>query len=64
MLEGVEMNHKAPQLKVGDRVRITKQENVFTKGYTDNWSREIFIIDSMMKTNPWIYRNNLMKNTL
>ena len=24
------------------------------KGYTENWSREIFLINSVLKTNPWI----------
>ena len=27
----------------------------FSKGYTKNWSKEIFIIDSVLKTNPWTY---------
>ena len=27
----------------------------FGKGYTENWSREIFIIDSGLKNNSWIY---------
>ena len=26
------------------------------KGYTENWSREIFIIDSVLKANPWTYQ--------
>ena len=26
---------------------------IFSKGYTENWSREMFIIDSVLKTNPW-----------
>ena len=44
---------KAPKFKVNDRVRITKCKNVFSKGYTENWSREIFIIDTVLQTNPW-----------
>ena len=48
------MNPKAPKFKVNDRVRITK--NIFSKGYTENWSRKIFIIDSILKTNPWSYK--------
>ena len=34
-------------------------------GYTYNWSREIFLIDSVMKTNPWtdkIKESNREKN--
>ena len=44
------------KFKVNDRVRITKYKNIFSKGYTENWSREIFIIDSVLKTNPWTYK--------
>ena len=44
------------KFKVNDRVRITKYKNIFSKGYTENWSREIFIINSVLKTNPWTYK--------
>ena len=27
--------------------------NICNKGYTENWSREIFIIDYILKTDPW-----------
>ena len=27
--------------------------NILSKGYTENWSKEIFAIDSVLKTNPW-----------
>ena len=56
MTEKIETNPKAPKFKVNDRVRITKYKNIFSKGYTENWSREIFIIDSVLKTNPWTYK--------
>ena len=49
------MNPKAPKFKVNDRVRITKYKNIFSKDYTKNWSREIFVIDSVLKTNAWTY---------
>ena len=42
--------------KVNDRVRITKYKNIFSKDYTKNWSREIFIIDSVLITNLWTYK--------
>ena len=48
--------HRAPKFKVGDRVRITKYKNIFSKSYTKNWSREIFAIDSVLKTNPLTYK--------
>ena len=47
-----ETNPKALKFKVNCRVKITKYKNVFSKGYTKNWSREICIIDSVLKTNP------------
>ena len=33
--------------------RITKYKNIFSKGYSENWSKEIFTVDSVLKTNPW-----------
>ena len=54
--KNIETNPKAPKFKVNDRVRITKYKNLFIKGYTENWSREIFIIDSVLKTNAWTYK--------
>ena len=55
MNENIETIPKAPKFKVNDRARITKYKNMFSKGYTDIWSREIFIIDSVLKTNLWTY---------
>ena len=39
-----------------DRVRITKYKNGFSKAYSESWSRKIFIIDSLLKTNPRTYK--------
>ena len=52
MTEDVDMNPKALKFKV----RVTKYKNIFSKGYTESYSREIFVIDSLLKTNPWMYR--------
>ena len=43
--------------KVGDRGRVTKYKNIFSKskGYIENCSKETFVIDSVLKTNPWTY---------
>ena len=40
-----ETNSKSPPSKVGYRIRITKDKNIFNKGYTENWSRKIFVVD-------------------
>ena len=37
-------------------MRITKYKNIFSKIYTKNWSREIFIINSVLKANHWTYK--------
>ena len=56
LTEKIKNNPKALKLKVNDRVRITKYKNIFNKCYTKNLRREIFIIDSVLKINPWTYR--------
>ena len=56
MTEKIKTNYKVPKFKVNDRVKITKYKNIFSKGYTKSWQREIFIIDSVLKTNPWTYK--------
>ena len=38
------VNYKDPKFKVGDRVRMSKYENIFAKGYILNWSEEVFVI--------------------
>ena len=50
-----EHNEKDSRFKVGDRVRISKFKNIFTKGYTPNWSKEIFIVDKINDTAPYTY---------
>ena len=55
LTEKIETNLKAPRFKVSVRVRVTKYKNIFSKGYTENWSRGIFFIDSVLKTNPWTH---------
>ena len=39
-----EVNDIDPKFKVGDHVRISKYKNIFAKGYTPNWSEEVFVI--------------------
>ena len=41
---GKEVNDKDPKFKVGDHVRTSKYKNIFTKGYTPNWSEKILVI--------------------
>ena len=50
-----EHNEKRSRFKVGDRVRISKFKNIFAKGYTPNWSKEIFIVNKINDTVPYTY---------
>ena len=47
-----EVNDKDPKLKVDDHVRISKYKNIFAKGYTLNWSEEVFIFKKVKNTVP------------
>ena len=53
-----EVNDKDPKFKVGDHVRISKYKNIFAKGYTPNWSAEVFVIKKVKNTVPWTYVMN------
>ena len=53
-------NITKPKFKVGDHVRISKYKNIFAKGYTPNWSEEVFVVSKIKSTVPWTYViNNL-----
>ena len=48
-------NDKNARFSVGDRVRISKFKNIFAKGYTSNWSKELFVVNKIKNTVPWTY---------
>ena len=52
---GKEVNDNDPKFKVRDYVRISKYKNIFSKGYTPNFSEEVFIIKEIKNTIPWTY---------
>ena len=43
-------DEKDHRFKVGDHVRISKYKNIFAKGYTQNWSEEVFVISKIKNT--------------
>ena len=52
-----------PKFKVGDKVRISEfKRKVFDKGYTPNWTEQIFMIDKIQSTNPITYRLKDLNN--
>lgn len=43
------------RFKTGDHVRVSKFKTVFEKGYTPNWTTEVFKILKVQATNPTTY---------
>ena len=50
-----EVNDKDTKFKLGDHVRISKYKNIFAKGYTANWSEEVFVIEKIKNTVQYTY---------
>ena len=46
-----EITYKKPKFSIGDKVRVSLLKNTFEKGYTSNWSEEIFIIYDIKTSN-------------
>ena len=47
---------KKPKFSIGDKVRISKyKRRVLDKGYTPNWTEEVFVIDKVNLTKPVTY---------
>ena len=49
-----------PKFQVCDHIRISKWKNIFPKGYTPNWSEDVFVIRKIKNIFPGTYViNNL-----
>ena len=55
VLDDVVNKYNNTKFKVGDRVRISRYKNIFSKGYAPNWSSEIFIVNKINDTVPYTY---------
>ena len=51
----INKNEKLPKFQVGDYVRVPDKRNLYSKGYTTNWNRELFKIHKLNPTNPVTY---------
>ena len=49
------INDENSEFKIGDIVRISKYKNIFSKGYTSNWSEEVFVIKKVKNTVSWTH---------
>ena len=45
-----------PKFSIGDKVRITKKQSVFSKSYLPLWTEELFEISAIQQTNPITYK--------
>ena len=52
---GKKANDKDPKFQVGNHVRISKNKNIFAKGYAPNWSEETFVIRKIKNVLQWKY---------
>ena len=54
--------NQPPKFKIGDQVRISKLKKKFEKGYTANWTEEVFNIQKVQSTIPYTYKLKDTKN--
>ena len=60
-----EKTKKLGKFKIGDRVRISLEKNIFEKGYETNWTQEIFVIYDIKYSNvPYYYLKDLNNEKL
>ena len=56
-MEPLKLSKQKPKFKPGDKVRISKyKRKTFDKGYTPNWTEEVFTVDKIQYTNPITYK--------
>ena len=60
-----EKTKKPGKFKIGDRVRLSLEKNIFEKGYDTNWTQEIFVIYDIKYSNvPYYYLKDLNNEKL
>ena len=60
-----EITKKLGKFKIGDKVRISLEKNIFEKGYETNWTEEIFEIYNIKYSNvPYYYLKDLNNEKL
>ena len=52
----VKPGYAQPKLKVYDYVRNADKRNIFSKGYTSNWNRELLKVNEVLKTQAPTYK--------
>ena len=52
----VKSTKATPKFKFGDHVRNADKRNIFSKGYTSDWNRELFKVNEVLNTQPLTYK--------
>ena len=52
------------KFKVGDYVRLSKVKKIFEKGYTNNWTKEIFLIHKSIINTQTTYEVKDLKHEI
>ena len=52
----VKSTKATPKPKVGGYVRKADKRNIFSKGYTSNWNRELIKFNEVLNTQPLTYK--------
>ena len=52
----------APKFSAGDFVRISKHRGKFKRGYTANYTDEVFVVTDVLKTTPVTYKIAEIRN--
>ena len=60
----VKSTKATPKFKVGDYFRNADKRNIFSKGYTSNWNRELFKDNENLNTQPPTYKMEDMKGEI
>ena len=49
------ITNKKIKFSIGDKVKVNLSKNTFEKGYTSNWSEQIYVIDDIKSSNVHYY---------
>ena len=65
-INNIQLKHKKQKtkFKINDKVRISKYKHNFSKGYTPNWTTEVFTVTKILNTNPITYQITDNKNNI
>ena len=57
LLEKIIIINRKPKFSIDDKVRVSLLKNTFEKGYTSNWSEQIYVIDDIKTSNVHYYHS-------